>query len=328
MKVLVTGANGLLGSNIVRQLLKRGMQTRAMIRPDARLLSLDGCDPEYFAGYITSHEDVKKAVAGCDYIIHTAAITDPTLPRLSDYMKVNVDGTQNIIDASITNKIKRLVYISSTNSIGYGSKENPGTEEKPPMKPYTDSFYAISKYKAEQKVINAVSRNGLNAVILNPSFMIGPYDSKPSSGRLLLIGYKDRIVFLTHGGKNFVPVEDVAIGSCNALTKGRTGEKYLLTNSNLSYKEFYDIVDTITGYKRYKIIMPSWMVRFTGLLGSIGSYSGKQVLLNYNNAKILTVQNFYRADKAIKELDFPQSDIKIAITKALNWFRENNYINR
>ena len=328
MKVLVTGANGLLGSNIIRQLLNQGIQARAMVRPNARLLSLEGCEPEYFFGNITSSEDVNKAAAGCDYIIHTASITDQTLPRLSNYLKVNVDGTQNIIDASFNNRIKRLIYISSTNSIGYGSKENPGTEEKPAMKPYTESHYAISKYMAEQKVMNAVDESGLNAVILNPSFMIGPYDSKPSSGKLLLIGYRDKFVFLTRGGRNFVPVEDVAIAACKALTKGRKGEKYLLTNSNLSYKEFYDIVDDITGFKRIKIIMPSWMIKGTGLLGSVASYSGKQVLLNYNNARILTVRNFYSSEKSVKELDFPQSDIRTAIRKALNWFKENNYISK
>ena len=328
IKVLVTGANGLLGSNIVRELLNRGIQTRAMVRANADLLSLDGCDTEYFFGHITSPEDTFKAAAGCDYIIHSAAITDQTLTRLDDYMKVNVDGTQNIIDAAFVNNIKRLVYISSTNSIGHGTKDDPGTEDRPPMKPYTESHYAVSKFMAEQKVMKAVNKNGLDAIILNPSFMIGPYDSKPSSGKLLLIGYRDKIVFLTYGGKNFVPVEDVAVASCNALKKGRRGERYLLTNSNLSYKEFYDIVDDITGFKRIKVIMPSWMVKCTGLLGSLAARTGKQVLLNYNNARILTVRNFYCADKAVKELDFPQSDIKSAIIKALNWFRENNYIKK
>lgn len=328
MKVLVTGANGLLGSNIVRILLERGIQTRAMVRLNARLLSLKGCDPEYFIGNITSREDTIKAAAGCDYIIHTAGITDQTLPRLKNYLKVNVGGTKNIIDAATKNGTKRFVYISSTISIGYGTKENPGTEDKPAMKPYTESHYAVSKYRAEQIVINAVNESGLDAIILNPSFMIGPHDSKPSSGKLLLVGYRDKIVFLTRGGRNFVPAEDVALASCNALTKGRTGEKYLLTNSNLSYKEFFDIVDSITDFKRYKIIMPSCMVKATGLLGSMAAYSGKPVLLNYNNARILTVKNFYRSDKAIEELDFPQSDIKIAIIKALNWFRENNYIRK
>lgn len=328
MKILVTGANGLLGSNIVRQLLERGIQPRAMVRPNAKLLSLEGCDPDYFFGNITSSEDTTRAANGCDYIIHTAAITDQTLPRLENYIKVNVGGTQNIIDAAFNNNIKRLIYISSTNSIGYGTKEEPGTEGRSAMKPYTESYYAISKFMAEQKVMNAVMNKGIDAVILNPSFMIGPYDSKPSSGRLLLVGYRDKFVFLTNGGRNFVPVEDVAVASYNALTKGRRGEKYLLTNSNLSYKEFYDIVDDITGFKRVKIIMPAWMVKCTGLLGSLAARSGRQVLLNYNNARILTVRNFYSAEKAVKELDFPQSDIKSAINKALNWFRENKYINK
>ncbi|MEA1885871.1 MAG: NAD-dependent epimerase/dehydratase family protein [Bacteroidota bacterium] len=328
MKILVTGANGLLGSNIVRQLLKRDIQVRAMVRKTAQLLSLKGCEPEYFFGNIISAEDVNHAAAGCDYVIHTAAITDPTLARLDNYLEVNVEGTQNIIDASFNNNIKRLVYISTTNSIGYGTKENPGTENIPVMEPYTESFYAVSKYKAEERIMNAIESSYLNAVILNPSFMIGPYDSKPSSGKMLLIGYMDKFVFITRGGRNFVPVEDVAIAACNALTKGKAGEKYLLTNSNLSYKEFYDIVDDVTGFKRTKIILPSWMVKGIGLLGSVASYSGRQVLLNYNNAKILTVRNFYNAEKAVKELDFPQSDIKIAINKALNWFRENNYISK
>lgn len=328
MKVLVTGANGLLGSNIVRELEKRGLEARAMVRPNARLLSLKGCKPEYFFGDITLYEDLEAAARDCDYIIHTAAVTRQTLPALKDYLKVNLGGTQNVIDAALKNKIKKLIYVSSTNSIGYGNKANPGTEEKPAMKPYTESYYAISKFMAEKEVLEAVEKKGLNALILNPSFMIGPNDSKPSSGSLLLIGYRNRMVFLTSGGRNFVPVEDVATAACNALTMGRKGEKYLLTNANLTYKEFYDIVDDITGFKRIKIMLPSWLVKGVGMLGSLASKSGRDVLLNYNNAKILTVRNFYSADKAVTELDFPQSDIRGAIGKALQWFRDNNYIKR
>lgn len=328
MKVLVTGANGLLGSNIVRELENRGLRARAMVRPDARLLSLKGCKPEYFFGDITVYEDLEKASRDCDYIIHTAAVTRQTLPGLKDYLKVNLGGTQNVIEAAFKNKIKRLIYVSSTNSIGYGTSDRPGTEEKAAMKPYTESYYAQSKFMAEKEVLDAVEKKGLNALILNPSFMIGPNDSKPSSGSLLLIGYHNRIVFLTSGGRNFVPVEDVAKAACNALTKGRKGEKYLLTNANLTYKEFYDIVDATTGFKRIKIILPPFLVKGVGMLGSLASKSGRDVLLNHNNAKILTVRNFYSADKAIKELDFPQSDIQTAISKALEWFRDNNYINR
>lgn len=326
MKVLVTGANSLLGSNIVRKLERRGIETRAMIRANAELLSLKGTSPEYFFGNITSREDIDLATKGCDYVIHTAAITEQTLPRLEDYLKVNVGGTQKVLDASVKNKVKRLIYISSTNSIGYGDKKNPGTEEKPAMAPYTDSYYAISKLRAEERVMKAVEEHELNALILNPSFMIGPYDSKPSSGRLLLVGYHERIVFLPAGGRNFVPAEDVATAACNAISRGMKGEKYLLTNANLTYREFYEMVDEITGYKRVKIMLPSWLVKGVGTLGSAASSWGNHVLLNRNNAKILTVRNFYRADKAIRELDFPQSDIRTAISKALNWFRENGYL--
>ncbi len=326
MKVLVTGANGLLGSNIIRNLKKRGIAVRAFVRPSANLLSLKGSSPDYFFGDISSYEDVKQAVKGCNYIIHTAAVTDQTLPRLEDYLGVNVGGTNNIIRAALEEKTRRLIYISSTNSIGYGDKEKPGHEGIPPMKPYTESFYAISKSMAEKKVLKAVNESGLKALILNPSFMIGPHDAKPSSGRLLLIGFRDKVVFITRGGRNFVPVEDVAAAACNSLTMGRNGEKYLLTNSNLSYREFYDIVDEITGFRRIKVLLPSLLVKATGIFGSLVSYSGRQVLLNYNNARILTVRNFYTAQKAVEELDFPQSSIKEAISKAIAWFRENNYI--
>lgn len=324
----MTGANGLLGSNIVRQLAERGIQSRSLVRSNADLLSMKDCRTEYFYGNITTEEDVVESADGCDYIIHTAAITDQTLPRLDAYLEVNVNGTRNVIKAALKNDVKRLIYVSSTNSIGYGDKLNPGTEGIPAMKPYTESYYAVSKYRAEQEVFRSIEESGLNAVILNPSFMIGPYDSKPSSGRVILIGYGSRFVFLPKGGRNFVPAEDVAIGACNAISKGRTGEKYLLTNANLSYKEFYDIIDEITGFKRNKILVPSWMVKGIGIIGSVASSSGRQVLLNYNNARILTVRNFYSAEKAIRELDFPQSDIKTAVSKALSWFRANNYIQK
>lgn len=326
MKVLVTGANGLLGSNIIRNLKRSGIVARAFVRPSANLLSLKGSSPDYFFGNISSYNDVLHAVKGCDYIIHTAAVTDQTLPRLEDYTRINVDGTNNIIRAAIEEKTRRLIYISSTNSIGYGDKNNPGHEGMPAMKPYTESYYAISKSMAENNVLKAVKESGLKAVILNPSFMIGPNDAKPSSGRLLLIGFRDKVVFITGGGRNFVPVEDVAVAACNSMTRGRVGEKYLLTNSNLTYREFYDMVDEITGFRRIKILLPSFLIMATGIFGSLVSYSGRQVLLNYNNARILTIRNFYSAQKAVEELDFPQSSIKYATSKAIDWFRENNYI--
>ncbi|WP_435522940.1 NAD-dependent epimerase/dehydratase family protein [Chryseobacterium indoltheticum] len=128
-----------------------------------------------------------------------AAETNQNLLRLSDYSKLNVDVTIHLFSLCKKAGIKKFVFVSSANTMGYGSETDLGNENLPMKAPFTKSFYAQSKWEAEQFLLN--NSNGIKTIILNPTFMLGKYDSKPSSGKIILMGWKKKIVFYPPGGK-------------------------------------------------------------------------------------------------------------------------------
>jgi dihydroflavonol-4-reductase len=327
MKTLVTGANGFLASNIIRELQKRGYPVRAMMRKGSDKKSLEGITCEFFYGNIVNPEDVMKAAQGCTYVIHVAANTSQA-SGYDGYIPVNVTGTANVIEAVIRNQCKRLVYISTANTFGQGTKNNPGHEGIPMSPLFKKSAYALSKAKAQELVLEAVKGNKIDAVVINPSFMLGPYDAKPSSGKIIQMYFGKRLAIVPAGGKNFVDVRDVAAGACNALGKGRSGECYLLVNQNLSYPEFVRRLNENNGYKTKTIQLPRFVLYGAGYLGNLLNLLHIPSQLNLTNAKILCTDNYYSAQKSITELDFKQTPIEKSIHDAVDWFREHHMLKK
>ncbi|MBT3244917.1 MAG: NAD-dependent epimerase/dehydratase family protein [Bacteroidetes bacterium] len=326
MKVLVTGANGLLGANIVQELNRRRIQVRVFVRKNADMSGLDGCDFEVFRGNITHKDAVIEAAHSCDYIIHAAANTGPAPSNYWYYHPVNVSGTKNVIEAAKTTSSKRIVFISTANTMGYGSCEDPGVENRLIDPLFEQSGYARSKLEAENLIVEAVNENQIKAIILNPTFMIGPRDAKPSSGRILLSILNHRLVILPPGGKNFIHVKDVAWASCEALSKGKPGEKYLLANKNLSYKEFFNVVNSISEEKQSLVIIPKAFLVAAGYIGSLLHRLQIKTDLNRINAKILCVHNYYSGQKAARTFSLNYSPLETALEEALDWFAKNEYL--
>ena len=324
MKILVTGANGFLAANIVRELLARKCEVRGMVRKRADLRSLSGITIDMFYGNITRSEDVDAAVSGCDVVIHAAADTSQRYSTADPLRKVNVEATRLLVEASKKYGIRRFIFVSSGNTIDYGSLENPGHEGNGLGILFRTSGYALSKLEAENLILDEVNKNGLNAVIVNPNFMIGPYDAKPSSGRILQMMYPKRIVFIPKGGKNFTPVKDAAVAICNAIDKGRAGERYLLGGANLSYKQFLRIVRA--GKRTIPVVMPDWLLISIGAMASVMRFFGIHTELSLNNARILCADDYYTSAKAIEELQMPQTPIQSAVEEAIQWFREQGML--
>ncbi|MFH0759960.1 MAG: NAD-dependent epimerase/dehydratase family protein [Bacteroidota bacterium] len=324
MKILITGANGFLAANIVRELNRRGLPVRGMVRKTADLRSLEGAGWEPFYGSFLDPDDLGKAIKDCEVVIHVAAFTGPTPTRLKHYLEPNVEGTRRLAEACLLQQVKRLIYVSSVNSIGFGSAENPGREEWPiGGPPFSRSGYAVSKLMAEEVIQEYVRDKGLNAVIVNPSFMIGPYDAKPSSNRILLMYYERAFSLVPPGGKNFVDVRDVATAVCNAVDRGSAGERYILAHENLTINEFFNKVDSVTGRKQKHIHVPAALIRLLGMLGGLANIFGSGYQLDPVTAHILCVRNFYSAEKAIRELGMPQTPIEEAIKAAWEWLRKS-----
>lgn len=326
MKVLVTGANGLLGAHVVRELLQRNFDVRVLVRGESNLQALAGLQIELVKGNITSWENIEQAVNGCDFVIHAAARTNQSPSGIEAYYGPNILSTQLIINAAIKFRIKRLVYVSTANCFGNGSKENPGNEEKPFLSWMKQSGYAYSKWQAQQLVLKNSEQENLDALVVNPTFLIGENDLKPSSGKIFFHVVNKQVIFYPPGGKNFVDAKVAAEGIINALLKGRKGECYLITGENLSYREFFKRVTKITGQSSVFIPIPRWMITTLGYIGSFTEIVFKvPVELTRTNAKMLCMANYYTSKKAVMQIDFRQVPVDESMKRAILWFQNHNY---
>lgn len=326
-KVLVTGANGLLGANIVEVLNERGIDVRILTRETSDLTGVEDLKFEHFKGDLLDPDVIDRAVEGCDYVIHAAANTSQWPTGYHQYEPVNVNATRHVVNAVKKHGVKRLVFVSSANAFGNGTLDRPGTELNEFAGFRLGSGYMISKYIAQQLILDEVERNQLPAIIVNPTFMLGARDSKPSSGQIILMGLHKRLQVLPPGGKNFVHVRDVAIATCNALNKGRIGECYLLANENLTYRAFFTLLNEVTHGKPTYLPVPGWILKTVGRFGSLTEkITRRGSSLNIVNARLLCLSNYYTAAKAIETLDLPQTPIKTAIEDALAWFRAHSAI--
>ena len=326
MKILVTGADGLLGNNLVRELLSRDHEVNVLLLPNSPTHSLDGLNIQRFEGNILNPGDIEKAMKGCDAVIHAAANTNIWPSRSEIIRKVNFDGTQNMVEAALKANIKRFIYIGTANSFGFGSKQNPGNETKPYASGKYGVDYMDSKLEAQKLVLKAAEEKGLPAITVNPTFMLGPYDTKPSAGAMILAIYEEKVPGFAPGGRNYLYVKDAAVAIANGLTKGRIGESYIVGNINLSYQEMFTKMAKLVGAKPPKIKIPSIFIKLYGMIGSAyGSLLKKQPTVSYPMALISCDEHYFDPQKARDELDLPQTDIDTAITESFNWLKENGY---
>jgi dihydroflavonol-4-reductase len=322
--ILVTGGTGFLGYHIVNEAINQGYGVKALVRKRSDISFLSQLDCHIIYGDITTKHDILEAVKGCSYIIHCAAKTSQT-GKLDEFVPVNIKSTEYLIEACQTYAIKRMVFVSSANSFTCGSKVHPGTEDSGFMPQLKKSAYAVSKNMAHKMVLKACKDGRLNAVVVAPTFMIGSYDVKPSSGKLVLNGLK-KVTLFPPGGKSFVDVENVANAAVNALTRGRSGEAYLLSGVNLNYNEFFNVVGKENGISPLQIRVPGFILKMAGYVGDVLTAAGFKVVFNSINIRILTLSNFFSNRKAKADLGMKETNINRSVRNAINWFTENNYI--
>ncbi|HLP04314.1 MAG TPA: NAD-dependent epimerase/dehydratase family protein [Paludibacter sp.] len=327
MKVLVTGANGLLGHHVVAELLSQRHTVCIVVR-SCRDIHFDLESVEVHQGDFTDYGTLKNAAAGCDAIIHLAAVTATNLRRYNDYRKINIEGTKQVARVSNELEIKNIVYASTANTIGYGNEQHPGDENSPALFPFTASWYAQSKIAAEEIMMEASELPGRHVVIINPTFLVGKYDTKPSSGKLLLAGYRKRLMFVPGGGKNFVAASDVATCVCNALTQGKNGGRYLACGENLSFREFYRIQQQVGNYRQSLVGLPGYLLAIMGRAGNILRALGIGTSLCSMNTSQLLIREYYTGAKARAELGLPEADIRKALEEAIGWFVEKGKIRK
>lgn len=324
--VLVTGASGLLGANAVRYLYQAGYQVKILVRASANLSAIADIPLGVSYGSIEDPQAVDKAVAGCDYVVHAASLTTQWGVSYEDYKTINIEATKYIAQACLKYGVQRLIYISTANTLGPGSLEQPGTELNAFSLHHLNSGYINSKYIALQYIQEQVQQQGLPAITISPTFMIGKYDIKPSSGQLLLHGLHKKLLVYPPGGKNFVHVEDVCRGIHQAMLTGTIGEVYLLAGHNLTYKDFFKKLHIQSEQSCRMFKAPRALLQSAGHIGSLyRKLSRRPVKLDYAAAYMLCLDNYYSGAKASRELDIQYQSIDTAIQDALSWFRQHNY---
>lgn len=327
-KVIVTGADGVLGSNLVRELLARDYNVSVLLLEGTTSKTLDGLSIQKYFGNILNLEDLNNAFIDKDIVIHCAASTSVYPARDSFVNKVNIEGTKNVISAVKSNKIERLVYVGTANSFGNGtSLDAPGDENND----YTAHVYGLdymdSKRKAQEILLECVRNEGIPAIVVNPTFMIGPFDSKPSSGAMVLAIYNGKVPGYTNGGKNYIAVKDAAIAVANAITMGKIGECYILGNENLSYKDAFEKIANAVGGKAPKRKMSDVIVK---AYGRINSFLARVFKFKPSVTKELAIiscdRHYYSAEKARQELGLPSTPMETAFKECFEWFKQNGYL--
>ncbi|MHC1706336.1 MAG: NAD-dependent epimerase/dehydratase family protein [Bacteroidales bacterium] len=324
IKVLVSGGNGFLAGHVITKLYASGYKVRAMMRETATAPALKNTKVEIFKGCITEPADLQKAVKGCTHVIHIAADTSQSHLRLSDYLHVNVNATMDLLECAIREGCRRFIFISSANTIGYGSIDKPGTERNKPSPLFLKSGYATSKILAEDLILQDKYLNKIDIITLNPSLMIGPEDYNPHSGKIFSLIINKKLVFYPPGGKNFIDVRDVADAVIAALEKGLTGERYLLTGTNISYQYFFRSVMSYTGQKSYLLPIPKPFLLLVGLVGSLIRRIGIKTSLSFTNSRILCINNYYKSHKATEFLGFQIRNLGESIAESVDWRRNHD----
>lgn len=326
-KVFVTGADGMLGSMICRYLLKEGYSVTAMTLPSSKFTTLDGLALEKVSGNILDKSGLKGLMQGHQYVIHVAAMTNVWPRRIEHLRNVNISGTMNVKEIASELGMERMVYIGSASSFTPGTKENPGNEDSAFSWNKFGMDYIDSKYEAQQLLFKAFEEENFPVIVVNPTFMIGPYDSGPSSGAMLLNLYRKKVPGYSEGGKNFVYSGDVAQAVVNALSMGRLGQCYIAGNENLEFREFFQIASNVMERKFNLKKVPQFLILGIGAMNSgIARIRSKSPKISYGMASMASVSQYFSVEKARKELNLPQTPIETAIKESLQWFKDNGYI--
>ena len=324
--VLVTGADGLLGSHITRKLLEEGFSVRVLVQPGSKSPTLEGLPVERVTGDILSGESLEGAVKGCGHVFHCAAITDMWADKDLTW-RVNFAGTRNVLDACVREGIGRLVFIGSASSFQFGTLDNPGDESGPFPEAYRGQAYHKSKHKAMNLVKEYVAEKGLDAVIVAPTFMIGSYDYRPSGGELIVQYIRRGMRYVSHGGRNFVNARDAADAAVRALERGGTGEVYIAGNKNLTYFDFFSKVADIAATKPPRWVLPNALVLAVGAAGSAyRAVSRRPALIDLRIARLSLCTTYYNPGKAMSELGMEKTPIEVAIEESVESLKQYGHL--
>lgn len=298
-KILLTGASGLVGKELLADLLAEGYRVRALVH--RKPVEITNDKVEFFQGDILDVVSLEEALEGITHVFHVAALVSYDPADKYRLMSINVEGTANIINACIEANVQKIVHVSSVAAIGRIRDGQAVNEEMQWSEETNNSYYGKSKYLAEMEVWRGMGE-GLKMVIVNPSLILGGDDWSSGSSAIFKSAY-DEFPWYSEGVSGFVDVKDVARAMLLLMNGDISGERFILSGENISYKEVFTEIAHCFGkqppHKKVNAFLAELVWRVEKVKGSI---SGKKPLLTKETARTSLAKVSYDHSKILNAL--------------------------
>lgn len=328
----VTGGTGLVGAHLLFDLVQKGTKIRALKRPTSSLSVIE----KVFHYYADNAEELLKIIEWIEgdildfYLLdellqededvyHAAAFVSFNPEDHEQIRQTNVEGTHNIVNACIKNKVRKLCYVSSIAALGRGESDHPTTEEDYRDATYKSSVYSQSKFDAEQDVWRGIAE-GLNAVMVNPAVILGPGDWTKGSSQLIQTMHSG-LKFYTKGSNGYVDVRDVSKAMIQLMESDISNQRYVLSSENWSYKKLFDTIANSLNTAPPPYFAGSFLSGISWRAFRVLSlFTGKKPVITKETAQSANSTYAYSSEKIIKELEFEFIPLKKSIEDTCQLF--------
>jgi|TARA_Y100000310_G_scaffold327305_1_gene393438 dihydroflavonol-4-reductase len=323
--IAVTGASGHIGANLIRRLLEDGQSVRVLAHKSRD--AFFGLNLDVVEADICDRASLTSAFEGVEVVYHLAASVSILPGRIEMLTKVNVQGTENVIEACRISGVRRLVHFSSLHALEQEPLHTPLDESRSLVTEANGTAYDCSKAQAEMRVRQAIEE-GLDAVVLYPSGVLGPNDFRLSHfGAALIKMASAKLPALVHGGCDWVDARDVAEAAVKAAARGRAGEAYILGGHYLSVREVADVVAEISGLPAARFISPLWLARLYAPVSTVfAELTGNRPLYTSSSLTALAGNRNIVHQKATAELGHRPRPFRETMVDTLLWYGQAGHL--
>lgn len=322
MRALLTGASGFVGSSVARCLLDRGHAVRILVRSSSSERNVTGLPVERVVGDLMDPVSLRNVMRDCDALFHVAADYRLWVPDKDAMFRANVAGTRALMEEALTAGVKRVVYTSSVATLGVLEGGGVADETTPVTLADMIGPYKQSKFLAEEEVQRLI-RQGLPAVIVNPSTPVGPRDIKPTpTGRIIRDAARGRIPAYVDTGLNIVHVDDVAEGHLLAYERGQIGERYILGGDNLSLQKILELIAGLARRKAPRLRLSRHLLWPVALASEAYASLRRTAtpLVTWDELRMARKHMFFSSEKAMREIGYKPRPAREALADAVAWF--------
>jgi dihydroflavonol-4-reductase len=322
MRITVTGAGGHLGAALVRRLIADGHRVRAAVHGDTRAIAGLDVDPVHVD--VRDAAAIARAIDGADIVYHLAALISLDPADRDDIEDINVGGTRRVVRACLEHRVRRLVHVSSIHAFSPHPLHAPVDETRGPVHEREALHYDHSKARGEAEVRAGLPR-GLDAVILNPTGLLGPPDFGPSAiGQVVRDLCLGRLPALVDGGFDWCDTRDVADAALAACTHAPSGAQYILSNRWVSMRELADLVARASGRRPPRLVSPMWLARLSApLVAGYARLRGRPPLYTSGALHVLRCFRRVSSDKAARELGWRPRPVEESVADTVAWLRDS-----